>query len=116
MLTYLTIPMYSNHYFYSGTAERGVVDCRTEGCGQNAECIREQAFFVCRCLPGTSGRPEVECRRGKCPVVHPTPTNGTLVTRSSMCFVQNCLFARRVELRRLALNVYARDTVNIFPT
>lgn len=40
-------------------------DCRTQGCGKNAECIREQAFFVCRCLPGTSGQPNLECTRGE---------------------------------------------------
>lgn len=51
---------------YLGTIEeRHVVDCRTDGCGKNAECIREQAFFVCRCLPGHTGRPEVGCQRGK---------------------------------------------------
>lgn len=48
-----------------GTAQRGPVDCRTEGCGKNAECIREQAFFVCRCPPGTSGQPNIECHRGE---------------------------------------------------
>lgn len=42
-----------------------MVDCRTEGCGKNAECIREDAFFVCRCLPGFSGRPDVECQSGE---------------------------------------------------
>lgn len=42
-----------------------MVDCRTEGCGKNAECIREQAFFVCRCPPGMNGIPEKECYRGE---------------------------------------------------
>lgn len=51
--------------FYSGSEKSGEVDCRTEGCGKNAECIREDAEFVCRCLPGYSGRPEVDCQRGK---------------------------------------------------
>lgn len=41
------------------------MDCRTQGCGKNAECIREQAEFVCRCPPGTKGLPNVECRRGE---------------------------------------------------
>lgn len=42
-----------------------VVDCRTLGCGKNAECIREQAEFVCRCPPGTKGLPNIECQRGE---------------------------------------------------
>jgi hypothetical protein len=59
------------HYsaiFYNnfiGTIDRTPTDCRTEGCGKNAECIREGAVFVCRCLPGTTGRPEVECHSGR---------------------------------------------------
>lgn len=48
-----------------GTEQRSVVDCRTEGCGKGAECIRELAVFVCRCPPGTAGDASVECRRGK---------------------------------------------------
>lgn len=42
-----------------------MVDCRTQGCGKNAECIREQAEFVCRCPPGTKGLPNIECVRGE---------------------------------------------------
>ncbi|CAG2055426.1 unnamed protein product, partial [Timema podura] len=42
--------------------DRTPADCRTNGCGSNAECLREGAVFLCRCLPGTSGRPDVECR------------------------------------------------------
>lgn len=45
--------------------EKSLADCRTDGCGKNAECIRENAFFVCRCLPGHSGRPEIGCQWGK---------------------------------------------------
>lgn len=52
-----------------GSQDRSALDCRTEGCGKNAECIREQAFFVCRCKPGYSGEPETECRKGK-PLIH----------------------------------------------
>lgn len=67
---YLILNKFNYYYLLLllGTAERGVVDCRTEGCGKNAECLREHAFFVCRCLPGTSGRPEIECFRGKSPI------------------------------------------------
>lgn len=51
----------------SGTSDNTTkTDCRTEGCGKNSECIREQAFFVCRCLPGYSGVPEIGCIRGEC--------------------------------------------------
>ena len=49
----------------AGSVERSPTDCRTEGCGKNAECIREGAVFVCRCPPGTTGRAEVECVPGK---------------------------------------------------
>lgn len=51
--------------FATGTIERTPTDCRTDGCGKNAECIREGAAFVCRCLPGTAGRAEVECYSGR---------------------------------------------------
>lgn len=51
------------------------MDCRTEGCGKNAECIREQAVFVCRCPPGTTGRANIECTRGES-----TPINSTNAT------------------------------------
>lgn len=51
---------------FSGTSDNTTkTDCRTEGCGKNSECIREQAFFVCRCLPGFSGAPEIGCLRGE---------------------------------------------------
>ena len=40
-------------------------DCRTVGCGKNAECIRDGTEFVCRCPPGTTGSPNVECATGK---------------------------------------------------
>jgi hypothetical protein len=52
-------------FFNAGTVDRTPTDCRTEGCGKNAECIREGAVFVCRCLPGTTGRAEVECHSGR---------------------------------------------------
>ncbi|CAH1986493.1 unnamed protein product [Acanthoscelides obtectus] len=45
------------------SSERSSVDCRTEGCGKHAECIREQALFVCRCLPGYTGNAEQDCER-----------------------------------------------------
>lgn len=49
-----------------GTSEKvSVSDCRTDGCGKNSECIREQAYFVCRCLPGYSSVPDKGCQRGK---------------------------------------------------
>lgn len=51
--------------FSTGTIERTPTDCRTDGCGKNAECIREGAAFVCRCLPGTAGRAEVQCYSGR---------------------------------------------------
>ncbi|CAH2073959.1 unnamed protein product, partial [Iphiclides podalirius] len=41
--------------------ELSVVDCRTNGCGLNGECLREGAEFVCRCIPGTEGQADVEC-------------------------------------------------------
>lgn len=57
--------LYSMPVFSTGTVERTPTDCRTDGCGKNAECIREGAAFVCRCLPGTAGRAEVECYSGR---------------------------------------------------
>lgn len=50
---------------FVGTVERQPGDCRTLGCGRGAECLREGAVFVCRCPPGTVGKPEVECRPGR---------------------------------------------------
>lgn len=52
-------------FSYAGSSEKSVSDCRTEGCTPNSECIREQAFFVCRCLPGYIGDPKEGCQRGK---------------------------------------------------
>lgn len=52
-------------FLNAGTTDHAPTDCRTEGCGKNAECIREGAAFVCHCLPGTTGRAEVECRSGR---------------------------------------------------
>lgn len=48
-----------------GSIEKSTPDCRTEECGDNSECIREHAFFVCRCLPGFAGTPDKGCQRGK---------------------------------------------------
>ncbi|XP_026669631.1 neurogenic locus notch homolog protein 1-like, partial [Ceratina calcarata] len=43
------------------SGDKSLGDCRTNGCGKGAECIRDGAIFVCRCPPGTSGSPDVEC-------------------------------------------------------
>jgi len=48
-----------------GSSDRDLGDCRTNGCGKNAECIRDGAIFVCRCPPGTSGSPDIECTTGR---------------------------------------------------
>lgn len=48
-----------------GILEKSGADCRTLGCGQGAECIRDGTIFVCRCQPGTSGSSELACTAGK---------------------------------------------------
>lgn len=48
----------------SGSADKSALDCRTIGCGKGAECIRDGPIFVCRCPPGSTGSPDVECKTG----------------------------------------------------
>lgn len=48
----------------AGTIERSAPDCRTSGCGLGADCLRQGLRFVCKCPPGMTGKPEVECRKG----------------------------------------------------
>ena len=58
-----------------GSSERGVLDCRTIGCGEAAECIRDGTIFVCRCPPGTAGSPDIECKTGKNRPTNPNSNN-----------------------------------------
>lgn len=48
--------------YFPGSQKRSVIDCRTNGCGKNGECLREGAEFVCRCIPGTEGDANIECK------------------------------------------------------